>query len=121
MPAGVTLMLAGLDVAVQHAARMGGIEAVHHLAAEGDDLGHRQRRAGNPFGQRGALDVLEHQRLDSVGFRQAVDGAEAGVAERGQHPRLAPEPRQPIGIAGEASGQHLQRDVARPRRQSRAR
>ena len=59
-----------------------------------------------------ALDELEHQELNTAGFFEAVDRADVGVIERGQHPRLAREPREPIGVAGERGRQDLDRDVA---------
>jgi hypothetical protein len=59
------------------------------------------------------LDEFQHQEArQSYGF-EAVDSADVGMIERGQHARLALEPCQAIGIAGEFGGQYFDRDVAR--------
>ena len=52
-------------------------------------------------GQRLAFDQLEHQRPHAVRVFQSVDRADVRMIERREHARLALEPRQPIGIAGE--------------------
>ena len=81
------------------------LEGVGDLPGDGQRLGRRQPRAfasaADQFRQRVAFDELEHQELNAVGFFEAVDRADVGVIERGQHPRLALEPREPIGVAGE--------------------
>ena len=58
-------------------------------------------RRRDQFRQRVAFDELEHQEPDTAGFFEAVDRADVGVIERGQHPRLALEPRETIGVARE--------------------
>jgi hypothetical protein len=49
-------------------------------------------------GQGRALDQLEYQRRNSVGFRKAVNRSDVGMMERGQQTRLAIECRPlPVG------------------------
>ena len=62
--------------------------------------------------ERLALDELENQEADAVRFFDAVDRADVGVIQRGEHPRLALEAREPIRIARERARQDLDRDVA---------
>ena len=52
----------------------------------------------DPFRQRLALDQLQHEGAHAVGLFEAVDRRDVRVVERRQHPRLALEARQPLGI-----------------------
>ena len=48
-----------------------------------------------------AFDELENQEANAVRFLEAVDRTDVGMVQRREHPRLALEPREPIGIARE--------------------
>ena len=48
----------------------------------------------------------------AVRLFEAVDRADVGMIQRGEHPRLALEAREPIGMARERARQDLDRDVA---------
>ncbi len=71
-----------------------------------------KRSLGDPIGQRGSLDDLQHQRLRVAAVFETVDSADVGMAERRQHLRFALETGEPLGIVGERFRQDLQRDVA---------
>ena len=72
----------------------------------------RTRRLRELVRERLALDELENQEADAVRFLDAVDPADVGVIQRGEHPRLALEAREPIRMARERARQDLDRDVA---------
>ena len=73
-----------------------------------------------PLRERLALDELEHQEADAVRLLDAVDRADVRMIQRGEHPRLALEARQPIRVARERARQDLDRDVATELRVARA-
>ena len=50
--------------------------------------------------------------MSRLRFLQAVDGADVGVVERGQHLGLALESRQPVRVRGHRRGQDLEGDLA---------
>ena len=81
---------------------------------------NRKRSLGDPVGQRGSLDDLQHQRFRVARVLEAVDGADVRVAERGQHLRFPLETGEPLGIVRERFWQDLQRDVAAKLRIPRA-
>ena len=72
---------------------------------------HGQRARGDALRERLALDELEHETADAVGLLVAVDRCDGRVIQRSQHPGLALEPRQPLGIRRK-HGKHLDRDIA---------
>ncbi len=78
----------------------------------------RASGSGQPLLQRFAIDEFEQQKLHDtqrvagVGFFEPVDRPDLGMVERGEHLRLAGEPRDAIRIAGEAARQRLQRDIS---------
>ena len=65
-----------------------------------------------PLRQILTLDQFHHQRPDAAVFFEAVDVGDVRVVQRRERLGFAGEPGQPFGVAGEAVGQHLQRDVA---------
>ncbi len=89
-----------------------GLERFGNLPANPDHVVGRERPTADVLGQRRPLDQLEHERLDATFFGQSIDGADAGMAERGQQPRFAAEPREPRRILGESRRQHLDGHVA---------
>ena len=70
-------------------------------------------RVRQRVGKRLSFDELENQEANAVRFLEAVDRTDVGMVQRREHPRLALEPREPIGVARERTGQDLDRDVAR--------
>ncbi len=67
-----------------------------------------------------ALDQLHDQSRGAAGILDAEDRGDSGVAERCEHPRLALEAREPLGVLRQVLGQHLDRDVAAEARIPRA-
>ena len=82
----------GLDVAVDDAARVRVRETPRHRRA---DRGHRVRRHRGSLAQQGRqaepVDELEHEIEARVGLHERVEQANVGVAELGEHLRLALE------------------------------
>ena len=88
------------------------LERPGDLTGDLEALVDRHRPAGDPLGERVALDELEHERLDPSRLLEAVDRGDVGVVERREHLRLAPESGQPLGILRHRLGKDLDRDVA---------
>ena len=65
-----------------------------------------------PLGERLAFDQFQHQRANTVGFFQAVDGRNVRMIRRGEHLGFALEARHAVGTVRETVGQNLQRDVS---------
>ncbi len=80
-PVGTEEDVGRLDVAVQHAATMGGIDRFAHRDHEIDGLAPRQRPSRHPVGQRATLDVLHDEVGVAVGGGAGVvDGDDVGMA-----------------------------------------
>ena len=87
-----------LQIAVDDALLVRGFERVGDLARDRERLLNRQRARRQTLGERRALDQLEHEAADAVGLLEAVDRADVRMIQRRQHPRLALEAREPLGI-----------------------
>jgi hypothetical protein len=57
--------------------------------------------------------------VNSAGLREAVNGGDIRMVQRGKRERLAPKPCEPIGVGGELVRQGFDRDVALERRVAR--
>ena len=88
--------VAALEVAVEHAVRVGGAERGGHLAEERLGLlGAEAPAAGEGGGERLAVEQLHHQEeqlaeLAGVG-EELVDAADVGVGDRASEEHLAPD------------------------------
>ena len=58
-----------------------------------------------------AFDQLEYQKGLPVGFFQAVDRGDVRVVQGPEEVGLALEPREALGVAGDLSGENLDRNV----------
>ncbi len=102
----------GLDVAVQHAARVRVLERRGNVAADARSLRHRQERVlVEHRAQRSALEQLEHHERHVV-VAPVVDGDDVGMVQRGGQLRLGPEAAQEGGVLGQRRVQHLHRHPA---------
>jgi hypothetical protein len=99
------------------AAIVRGLERLGDLPGDGQCLALRQPAAlaaparRHPLRQRGALDQFQHQKPQAVGVVEPVDRADVGMIQRGEHPRLALEACETMGVAGEERRQHLDGDI----------
>ncbi len=106
------LDVGGLEVAVDDTLLVRCLEPFRDLQEERDRLVDRDRAAGDAIGQRLAVDQLHDQEARALLGLEAVQGGDVGVVERGQHPRLALEPGQPLGVLRHRLRQHLDRNLA---------
>ena len=91
---------------------MCGFQRVGNLPRDDDGVVLKEATgACNQLRQRLTLDQFEDQEADAVGVLNPVDGANVRMIQRRQHPRLALEAREPIGIGRKCFWQHLDRDV----------
>ena len=70
------------------------------------------RASASPFGERLAVDELEHEKPDLIRVLEAVNRADVRMIQRREHARFAIEAREPAGIAREGVRQHLDRHLA---------
>ncbi len=108
------------QVAVNDAGVVRRFERLADLPRHRQRFFNGKRSLGDPVGQRGSLDNLQHQRLRAAAVFETVDAADVGMTERGQHLRFALETGEPLGIVRERFWQDLQRDVTTELRIPRA-
>ena len=107
------LDVGGLQIAVDDAALVRGLERRGDLTRDRQRFVERNRALRDAVRQRRAVDQFEHQRaLRQPCFLEPVDLRDVRMIERREHLRLALESRDAIGIGGEEFGQNLDRDVA---------
>ena len=105
VPSGAQLDVRGLQIAMDDALVVRRLERVGDLPRDRHRLVERNRPLSDAVRERRPLDQLQHQRLDTLaGFFEAVNRGDVRMVERGEHLRLAPEPREPLRIGGEGSG-----------------
>jgi hypothetical protein len=96
---------------VHHARAVRGIERVGDLGADPQHVGRGERPAEDALGERLAIDQLHHQVVGRAFAADVVEGADVGMAQAGDEPRLALETRARAVARGEVLGQHFDRDV----------
>jgi hypothetical protein len=104
--------IAGLDVEVNDALLVSGLEGGGDLAADGEGVVQIKRRRPDPVTQILAGYQLQSEETDPARLFERVDGGDIGMVERGQELRLALEPREPLGIAGDGRRENLDRDLS---------
>jgi len=124
---GRDLDIGRLQIAMDDPFFMRRIERVGNFPREGQRFSQRQSGTGTPqsrrlipeprarrkpFSQRLALHELQHERWDAATLFHAVDRADVGMIERGQHASLAVEPSSTVWVSQKYFGQDLDRDVA---------
>jgi len=108
-----------LQVAVDDAAFVRRLERARDLLRGGQGVAERQRSATDAAGEPLAFDEFEHERLNAGGVLDPVDGADVGMIERREQPRLACESGDSFRIADKQLWQYLDRDIARELRVAR--
>ena len=99
----------GLDVAVDDAGGVDGVQAVEDLAREAHGVRGRERRFLVDGGlQRPPRDVLEGEVVGAAVLAVVVHVDDVGVVDRGRRPGLAQEAGQEGRFGGELAAQHLQ-------------
>ena len=103
----------GLDVPVDEAARMGGIEGVSDTRQEAHDPAWSEGPLAADEGiEVGAFDVAHGQEQLAVGLAGFEDGHDIGVVDRRGKARFGQEPGTELGVGGDLRGQQLERHLA---------
>ncbi len=101
-----------LHVPVHDPLRVRRLQPVRRLGQEEEDLPLRRGPARQQLPQRLAVQKLRDDVRHALVRAHVEDRQDVRVAEGGDGPRLALEPRQPLGVAGHLLGQDLDRDLA---------
>jgi hypothetical protein len=108
------------QIAVDDAAIVRRLQGRGYLAGDAQRLVNWQRSPGDPIGEGGSFDELEHQRADPFRFLQPVDRPNLRMVQRGQHARFELEAREAVGVGQEGVREDLDRDIAAEFRVARA-
>jgi hypothetical protein len=100
-----------LEIAVDDARRVRGLDPGGELDRDLEGVFDRQRAGPEAIGQCLTLDILQDQEALPVLLLHAVDGRNVRVAQLGKRPCLALEAREPVGVRQQVLGQRLDRDV----------
>jgi hypothetical protein len=100
-----------LEVAVDHAGRVGGGERLGDAARDGDGFRHGQRPIAEPRSQRAPRDELHHDVQPIGALADLVHRRDPGVRDGRSRARLAQEALAARRIRGDLARQHLQRDA----------
>ncbi len=98
----------GLDVAVDDALRMGGVEAVGDFDGEGEQSFVFERASGDEVLEGDAVEVLHGDEGLVAMPADFVDGADVGVIEGGGGAGLAAEALEGLRVAREIVGKKLE-------------
>ena len=107
---GVSITLAGFEVAMDDPLAMDVAERVGDVARDVDRLVDRERSARQPAGQRFAFEILHHEEIESAVVPDVVDAADVRVLEPRDRLRLAVEPLAHLVGSPVAARDDLDRD-----------
>ena len=88
------------------------IERLAHFHADPQGLLQRNRAASQPVGQRFALQILHHQKIDAVLMPHVVQRADTRMIQRRNRARLAVESLSQLRVGGKMLRQDLDGHVA---------
>ena len=101
-----------LEIAVDDALVVRGGQCVGDRERDRHQAFTGQTAVGNQSIERLTLDQLHREEVDAVRFLDRIDRDDVRMVEGGDGAGLALEAGEPVGIAGEIRGQHLERDLA---------
>ena len=101
-----------LDVAMDDAGPVGGVERVGDVGGDGEQVGDWQRTGAQPILQRLAFEPLHGDERRSGVLADLVDGADMRMVERRSRPRFAPKSFDRGRVGRHRRGQKLERDLA---------
>ena len=90
-----------LEIAMDDALLVRGVERVRDLPRDRQRLVERQRPLRHAIGERLAFDQFQHQRVDAVAVFDAVNRGDVRMVQRGEQPGLALEAGETVGIGRE--------------------
>jgi hypothetical protein len=92
-----------------------GAERLGHRPRDPEELPDRHRTLERAIAERAPADPLDGEEGTSVDLADLVDRDDVRMVQRGERPRLSPEPRPVIGIEARGVEEELERDVAAER------
>jgi hypothetical protein len=114
------LDVGGLEIPVDDAFLVSGVERVGDLPGNRERVANGKRPSGHAIRERVPLDELEYEGERAGVFLHPVDRADVWMIQRGEQARLALEARDPLGMGREGLGEDLDRDIAPEPRIARA-
>ena len=102
----------GLDVAMDDAFAVRGVERVGDFDGEAEQDIHFERTAGDAMLQGQAVEILHGDEGLAVLFADVVDGADVGMVQRGSGLGFAAKALQRLAVLGDVFGEELQGDEA---------
>jgi hypothetical protein len=102
----------GLQIAVDDAFLVSGLEGIGDLPSNCERIRNGDRTIEHTIRQCLAFDELEDQGTNPLALFKAMDSADVRVIECREHPRFAFEASEPLRIGREPARQHLDGDVA---------
>ena len=112
VPSAVSLTFCGLEVAVDDALLVRGLERLGDLPGDGQRLVERQRAARERADEILALDELHDQRAHAVRLFEAVDRGDVRMMQLGEQLRFALEAGEALRVGGEGDREDLDRHLA---------
>ena len=92
------LHVGGLKIPVDDPSLVRRFQSLRDLPGDHESLLDRQRPLREPLRDRLAGDEFQNQRLDAARLLETVNRRDVRVIQGRQDLRLAPEPRQPLGV-----------------------
>ncbi len=92
------LEVRGLEVAMDDALLMRGLQAFGNLLRDGNSFVDGDRAARQPLGEVFAFDQLQRQREDTLALLEPVDRGDVGMVQRCEELRFATKPRDALRI-----------------------
>ena len=102
--------VARLQIAMNHALAVGGVESARDVAGERERPVHGNRTALQAFGERFSLEQLHHEKRHAVDLADVVNGADVRVGYPGDCPRFTLKSLQLQGRRMPRRRQDLDRD-----------
>ncbi len=102
--------VARLQIPMHDAEPVSLVERIGHLRGDAHRRRERQRASREAIGERLALEVLEHQEIETGVLADVVQRADVRMIERGDGPRLALEAHAEVGVARDVGGEHFDGD-----------
>ena len=99
--------VARLQIAMNDPRPMRGIERLAHFHADPHGLLQRNRTAPQPVGQRFALEILHHQKIDALLVAHVIQRADTRMIQRRNRARLAVESLSQLWVRGKMLRQDL--------------